>query len=439
MLKRIYRSKVTKFIIAFLYALLFSYGYKIFLYEIYMYAGFDIVEGRLDDSGFETFTILVSVLPVMFHNGVKQISSFISIFIYFILYVPIVITFYYNTRGSDSYIMFLQIQFMISMSILFLADRVKVSGSLVLPSNINPFKVILVLTWLTTLYIAFIYRGSLKFSSYEDVYIQRSATMELGKNVFTGYFGAFLANVFIPICATYGLFSKKRIYLISAFTGSLIIYMSTADKQILLFPFMIVGVYKLLVKSSLKNSFLSIGLGLIGIMSITLATGISIFSALFWMRTLGNGGMLTTYYHKFFNEHPNTHFSHINVVNAITNGYPYGEKSLGQVIGGEYWSEELNANANFWATDGFAAMGDMGIIFSGLILFVIFVIFNKISLYYNKLFLICILIPFLGTMMNTSLFTSLVTGGGFLIFLFLSLKNTTKNSYINENSNNYRR
>ena len=192
------------------------------------------------------------------------------------------------------------------------------------------------------------------------------------------------------------------------------------------------------MKSSLKNSFSTIGLGLIFLMIITLLSGLSIFSALLWMRTLGNGGMLTNYYHKFFSEHQQTYYSHINVVNTITQGYPYGNYSLGQIIGREYWSDDLNANANFWATDGFAAIGDAGILVSAFILFCIFLVFNKISVYYNKIFLICILIPFLGTLMNTSLFTSLVTGGGFLIFLFLSLKNTIQNPYINENINDNR-
>lgn len=438
MFKRIYNHKVTKIFIAVLYAVLFAYGYREFLYGAYEYAGFSIINERLDNSNFEFYTFLVAVLPVIFHNGIKQISSFISVFIYYILYIPIVITFFYNMEGEESYVMFLQFLFMISMSFLFLADRVKVSRSFILPANINPFKIILVLTWISTAYIAFIYRDSLKFSSYEDVYLQRAATQELGRNIFTAYLGAWLANVFIPISATYGLFSKKKIYFFSAVLGSLIIYMSTADKQILLFPFLIFGIYKLLMRSSLKNSFSTIGLGLIFLMIITLLSGLSIFSALLWMRTLGNGGMLTNYYHKFFSEHQQTYYSHINIVNTITQGYPYGNYSLGQVIGKEYWSDDLNANANFWATDGFAAIGDAGILVSAFILFCIFIVFNKISVYYNKIFLICILIPFLGTLMNTSLFTSLVTGGGFLIFLFLSLKNTIQNPYINENINDNR-
>ncbi|SDQ73554.1 hypothetical protein SAMN05421664_2383 [Chryseobacterium soldanellicola] len=438
MFKRIYNKKIAKIIIAIIYSFLFAYGYREFLYGAYLYAGFDIIDTRLTHPELELYTFILAVLPVTLHSGIKQISSFISIFIYYILYVPIIITFFYNKEGSISYVMFLQFLFMLSMSLLFVADRVKISGSFVLPSNIKPFKVILVLTWLCTAYIAFVYRGSLNFASYEDVYIQRSATQQLGQDVFTAYCGAWLANVFIPICATYGLFAKKRIYFFSAILGSTIIYMSTADKQILLFPFIIFGIYKLLIKSSLKNSFSTIGLGLISLMTITLITGLSIFSALFWMRILGNGGLLTNYYHKFFTDHPNTHYSHINVINAITHGYPYGESSIGQVVGKEYWSDEMNANANFWATDGIAAIGDGGILLSAFILFCIFIIFNKISLYYNKIFLICILIPFLGTLMNTSLFTSLVTGGGFLVFLFLSLENTVKNTYINENSNNHR-
>ncbi|KAA5535390.1 hypothetical protein [Paenimyroides baculatum] len=297
-------------------------------------------------------------------------------------------------------------------------------------------KIILIFTWIGTLYIAFVYRDSLNFVSYEDVYIQRSATEALGRDVFTSYFGAWLANVLIPFSVTYGLFSNKKIYFISGTVASVIIYMSTADKAIFLFPLIIFVIFKFLKNKNLKNSLSSIGIGLNIIMSITLISGFTVFSALFWMRTLGNGGLLTTLYHEFFSTHPNTFFSHINVVNAITQSYPYENKSLGQVVGNTYFSDLTNANANFWATDGIASLGENGIIFSSIILFLILILFNRITAHYNKIFVICVLIPFLSTLLNQSLFSSLLTGGGFWIIFILSFKNMLTNSFINENNNN---
>ncbi|MCG7280442.1 hypothetical protein MHJ94_03940 [Chryseobacterium taklimakanense] len=307
-----------------------------------------------------------------------------------------------------------------------------------MPANIDPMKVLLVLTWFGTAYIAFVYRGSLSFVSYEDVYAQRSATEALGKDVFTAYFGAWLANVFIPFSASYGLFAKKKLYYISAVVASIIFYMATADKAILLFPFIILGIYRFLRNKDLKNSFSAIGLGFSGIMMITLATGFSIIAALFWMRTIGNGGLLTRLYQEFFMNHKTTYFSHVNIINALTQSYPYGNRGIGQVVGQQYYTKEMNANANFWATDGIASFGDSGIIVASIIFFFILLWFNKITSRYNKVFIICVLIPFISSLLNQSLFSSLLTGGGFWIMFILSFKSTLHNKFINENSNNIR-
>lgn len=438
MLKKFYKKKAFKVLLAIFYSYLFYFGYQDFLYGAYRYASFDIVEGRLQDSPFKLYTFIAAVTPVFFHSGIRKISSFLCIFIYLVLYVPIIFTFFFQREADTGYIMYIQFLFLIGMSMLILVDRISVKRSFYLPSGLDPLKVVLVLTWIGTLYIGYTYRGSLRFVSYEDVYIQRSATAAMGGDVFTAYFGAFLANVFIPMTSAYGLFSKKRIYFISGVTASLIFYMATADKAILLFPFMIFGIYYFLKDKSLDNTFSAITLGLSVIMVITLATGFSIFSALLWMRTIGNGGLLTSLYHEFFANHPITYFSHINFVNAVSHGYPYGTKSLGQVVGSQYFSAETNANANFWATDGIASLGNMGILVTSFLLCIIFYFFNKTTVGYNKLFLICILIPYISSLLNQSLFSSLLTGGALLIMLILSFKSIVKNPYINENSNNIR-
>jgi hypothetical protein len=68
-------------------------------------------------------------------------------------------------------------------------------------------------------------------------------------------------------------------------------------------------------------------------------------------------GQLNILYYDFFSKHTQTHYSHIGLFNIFIKSYPY-EQPLGFVIGKYFYnSDELNANANFWATDGFAAWG----------------------------------------------------------------------------------
>ena len=135
-------------------------------------------------------------------------------------------------------------------------------------------------------------------------------------------------------------------------------------------------------------------------------------------RTVANGGMLTYWYFQFFQDHPYTYYSHINIVNAITHTYPYDD-SLGNVVGGNFWAVKMNANANLWATDGIAAAGVMGILFVNLILSYVLYILNYATANNNKLFVILLFLPFISMFLNTSIFTSLLSGGVFLSVLFL--------------------
>ncbi|WP_147278068.1 hypothetical protein [Flavobacterium sp. AG291] len=282
----------------------------------------------------------------------------------------------------------------------------------------------------------FVYRNSLRLVSFADVYDLRSSNDELGGNFFTAYLSSWLSNAFIPLTFVYGLFASKRLYVWVATFACLVIYMATAGKSVILFPLFMYGLYQILKRVNLNGSFFAIGAALIGIMLFTLLIDLNVFiGAVFWMRTLGNGGLLANYYYQFFSENPTTYYSHINFVNAITHSYPYGDVPLGRVIGLEYWGE-TNSNASFWATDGIAAMGEIGILFSSVILFFIFIFFNRVSKGYNKVFLILVLVPFINSLLNMSLFTSMLTGGGFVIFLVLMFSSSVNNKYINENFNN---
>ncbi|RDI12183.1 hypothetical protein DEU42_104117 [Flavobacterium sp. AG291] len=436
MFRNFISKKYSVYIIGIVYSILFFYGYIVFLEPNYGYAGFAIIPERMDMPWLGFFTYILVLVPLFFYSGINFISSFISIFIYYILYIPILFTLFLNMPFSVPDVVRVEILFCISMSLLFCADKIKFSTYLILPSRINVYKLVYILTILCTVYMLFVYRNSLRLVSFADVYDLRSSNDELGGNFFTAYLSSWLSNAFIPLTFVYGLFASKRLYVWVATFACLVIYMATAGKSVILFPLFMYGLYQILKRVNLNGSFFAIGAALIGIMLFTLLIDLNVFiGAVFWMRTLGNGGLLANYYYQFFSENPTTYYSHINFVNAITHSYPYGDVPLGRVIGLEYWGE-TNSNASFWATDGIAAMGEIGILFSSVILFFIFIFFNRVSKGYNKVFLILVLVPFINSLLNMSLFTSMLTGGGFVIFLVLMFSSSVNNKYINENFNN---
>ncbi|MDG4655198.1 hypothetical protein [Chryseobacterium arthrosphaerae] len=435
---KIFEKRAFNYFIALLYAILFYQGYMMFLNPFFGYAGFGVNEPRLTNYLFMIYSFALSVLPIYFFRGVNTISAFICIFIFFLLYIPIQITYFIDFDGDDLYVAYLQFLYFTGMCLLFFADRVSFKTKIVLPSRIDFFKVILWLTIFSTLYMIVKYGGSLKLVAFEDVYDQRFATSELGSDIFTAYISSWLAYLYIPVCLAYGLFAKKKIYFLTGLVASIVVYMAIASKTALVFPIVIYAMYRALRNRNLKSSFGFIGISLIIFMFITLMFDFNVVTSLFWMRTIGNSGSLTLHYHYFFETHPNTYYSHINIINFLSQSYPYPGKSLGQVVGTNYWGEDMNANANFWATDGIAAVGDLGILLSSVLLFIIFIFFNRISKNYNFLFLVLTLIPYIMSIFNTSLFSSLFTGGALFLFLMLMFNISVNNPYINENPNNHR-
>lgn len=436
MFRKIVGKKYFVLIIGLVYSILFVYGYIDYLEPNYAYAGFAIIPERLEMTGFGLTTFILAVIPLLLYSGINYISSFICIFIYYILYVPIIFTLFLNSPFSVPDVLRVEILFCICMSLLFCADKIKFRKHIVLYSRINIYKLVYFLTILSTIYMLIIYRGSLKLVSFEDVYDLRSSNNELGGDIFTSYISSWLSNAFIPLTFVYGLFTSNKMYIWVATLACLVIYMATAGKSVILFPLLMYGLYQLLKRVNLNGSFFAIGTLLIALMLFTLSFDLNVFiGAVFWMRTLGNGGLLVNYYYQFFADHPVTYYSHINFVNALTQSYPYGNIPLGKVIGVEYWGD-TNSNASFWATDGIASLGEIGILASSIFLFLIFVGFNKISKRYNKVFLILVLVPFINSLLNMSLFTSMLTGGGIVVFFVLMFSSSVNNKYINENFNN---
>jgi hypothetical protein len=141
--------------------------------------------------------------------------------------------------------------------------------------------------------------------------------------------------------------------------------------------------------------------------------------SLVYLRTFCTTGAMLSVYADFFSTHPWTLYSH-SMVGSSFSTYPY-EVSIGEVVG-EYMTGGavfINANAGFFATDGFAAIGWYGVLVIG---FIVAAFFALIAMLFGdrRLPVVCgTLIPYGMGMSNTSFFTSLLTGGGIVAILLL--------------------
>jgi hypothetical protein len=413
---------LTNIALAVLFALAYLICYVFFLNHWFDYAGFAMYHREIS---FLCLSTALAVLPIVCYRGVRAISSVISIFVYVLLYVPIILTFALASSRPVAEIIIVQMVLACCMGILFLGDALVVRNPVDLHSHVDLVFCALVLTVVGALYILFVYRSNLRFVSFGvDLYTQRLENVSLGAGLITRYLTSWLTNVLIPICLAYGLVAKKYNYFVVGTGASAILYMAIAAKIVVLLP-LIYLIFYLAFGEHKLNSMYSLFTGgltvtLLALLAVTKEAGGLVFfaSSLIINRVIGNAGQLTLAYYDFFSFYPVTNYTHVNGIKQLTSAYPYGPRSLGEVIGQFYSGPETDANANFWATDGFAALGTPGLLIATLACLCLLMLMNSVTRPYKLIFVVLCFIPFIVQLLNTSLFTSVWSGGALFLLLF---------------------
>lgn len=409
--------------LALAYALIFKASYVGFLYEHFQYvAGVDLYPRT---TLFVAATTAIAVLPIVLYRGLAATSSAIVVLLYLMLYVPIIYSFGLGLDAPIGQVIGIELLFMVSMCVLFLADVVVIRNPVPLSTGWNLMPAVFVLTILSTIYILLLYRGSLRFSSFDaELYEQRFANQAIGAGLVTRYLSSWLNTVLIPLGLGYGLTTKRHRYTIVATIGCVVLYAATANKMMILLPPAAVGFYVLL-RGRTERMFgvlaTTLGAVIVGLTWLApLGNLAMVVGSLLLYRTIGNGGAMTKLYYEFFGFHQQTAYSHVSGINRLVH-YPYGDLVVGQVVGQFYFTPDMNANANFWATDGIAAMGAPGIGVATAIFVAWLVAVNSITHAQNRLFVVISFFPFMITLLNQSLFSAIWSGGGAFLLLFFLL------------------
>jgi len=354
-----------------------------------------------------------------------------AVLIYVLLYVPIILTFAFASRGPVDQIIAVQLTFMIGMALIFLADVIIVRNPIRLTVQMDLMPIVLSLTCVGVVYMLVVYRGNLHFPSFgEDLYTVRAENESLGAGLVTRYVSSWLSTVLVPLCLAYGLTRRAFRYFLVGCAACLVLYLATSIKIIILLPCVYVGFYYLVRKR--LSAFYSIltatvSVVILGLMRAAQLGGIAfVVSSVVLMRTIGNGGQLTLAYYEFFLTHPRTDYSHVNGIKLLVHRYPYGSLPVGQVVGQYFWSPEMNANANFWATDGVAAMGMTGVLIVSVLCALFFMAMNSITDEHDPLFVLLCFLSFANILLNQSLFSAIWSGGGFFLLLFFMFYNGCK-------------
>lgn len=359
--------------------------------------------------------------------------------LYFILFIPaLVIPPQQGVLPTDDLIL-LGVLIWISAALLItvLRDGQPIPEISLLPQTL--WKGVIACWILGNLAIIAVFGGTMSLAGLEQVYDQRSAASSVSGAAIS-YVMGLMSGAINPFLLVVGLSRKKPLLLGLALTGQLIVYSTLAGKVVLGSTLLMAGTFFVFKEGRVVFSRIHAGiltLALLGpwITAPRATSGlISNISDLIYFRILALPGVLVGVYSSFFQIYPVTYLSH-SMLGRPFSTYPYGDESVGQVIG-RYVTPSIgganNYNASFIAADGIAGFGTWGVPLIFLFAAAWLWLMSKLVGINDRPIACAMLTPFIVSLADASLFTAILTGGGaaaaLLLYLLRSAERTAVRS-----------
>ena len=405
------------------YFIAFSYMYIVYVSDRYEYFGFGF---RSDWPAYDTLIVsLLCVVPACWiPTEFDRPSSIFIYFQYFLIYVPAV----WMTRHSVLPILavadqtLLSLTLALSMLILLWAhsrlplvqlNSIRLPGCLVW-SGIYLFAGLLLVALILQL------GGNFHVVGLADIYaVRQDATdlIEASGNSFVGYAFTWLNGLILPVIFARAM-SRSRYFELLAVTGCYFFLFGIWGAKTSLFTPLILIVTSVWASQGPSRMPVLVVLAFVAAIIVPaflpFEDGIGGLIKTWWigivdMRTFGIPGLSISQYFDFFSTHPWTLGSHVTGVNWIVD-YPY-DLDVPRTLGYYHYGHEITANASFWAQDGLASFGTAGIVLVTFIAAFVLWLLDSAAAGLSIRFLATSLVGTVVTFTNTSLFTTLVSGG----------------------------
>jgi len=415
------KSRMGLFFLAFLYVVVLHVVYTRLVSVQWSYMGYvyndppilDVVMAWLASS------LIGLWMPV----DINRPSKVVYWMLYLFVIIPVILTtVYINGAFLDP---FLRISLPILVSFLSIGFFYKIPLLKVRKLRISnqTFWTCLVLALLVSYaYVLAIFGPHLEFVSIfsEDVYSTRLAARNVARGELIGYVMVWSGKVLNPFLIAYGLNSKKYFPVVVGICGQILLYSADASKITLLSMLVFFGLFLLLSKSR-KQAGLNIFVVIICVVMVSCLLDYflnsNVFVSLLGRRQIFTHGLLTTYYFDFFSTNPKAHMGYNKLLSNFVD-YSYTE-APSFLIGHYYFgSSSMNANENFWAY-AYADFGYFGLFVYGIIVGVLFWLCDSLTSPVPIQFSAIVVFSPLFSLVNGSLFTSLLTHGILLLLVFL--------------------
>jgi hypothetical protein len=401
------------------------YVYISWLSPIYYYLGFPLAPGDHPVLGLSVAIVLLTA--ALMRREITRFSDFLLWMVFFFVYTPALL--FIPLQGlldDDGLVTVCCLG--LSFNLMMLAGTFSVRLPVLRISELHLAVAFFVTYAALNAWVLATYGGSLSLADFNNVYDQRFRASDITSGTLVGYGVALLSGAYNPFLIAIGLAERRLVCFIVGALGQVFMYSAFAMKSVVLSIVLMPFFFFLLLRQrrikATRLALLIAGSCLVPLCLIPiLAPGgeglLWIVTSLIFMRTYGLAGALTGVYADFFSNHPLTYFSHVNLI-AMFVPYPY-EQSVGEVVGFSMVGDKLDANANFWASDGITSLGSPGIIVMGLLVGGFLLALNSMVRARDLRLTCTAFIPFIIGLCNTSLFTTLFSGGGGLLTVMIYL------------------
>jgi hypothetical protein len=391
---------------------------------------FSVGEFSLLDYIVVSFLLFLSIFSLPLKLERPSVIFFYSI--YLLMFVPALVFIVGQKREIDEGMQFLLFSLLLGLYIISIPsswgnhERI-INGNIEINKN---FLVFCLTGWtVLALCLFFKYHEIMQFSGLDEIYSQREKVRLDG--LFWGYSQVYFSYFFSSIILAAGIFKKKYALVFLGGIGFLIMYMITAERSIFLYPFLIFFVYK--VTCLRRNFIFLVSIFLIACSFVNLLVAFNYQDSellnkigfYYFTRIVAIPGQFIYDYYVYFSDVGYTYWAHVRGIDMLVSPplklaleplWP----QLGWIVGENVHGLETNSNASFWATDGVAAAGSIGVIVVSIILAIYLYILDFCSRKWPLEFVVPALFPLAFILTNGSLFTILLSYGGFLWIAVLS-------------------
>lgn len=409
----------------------FTWTYQQYTTETYYYLGLGLDPDQYAAS--VGWVLALSLIPAAcFPLGTPRPSSIFLLVQFFVIYIPsLFLTFHSTLPVLDAQQRFeLCLAMFAGMLILVWVQRA--CPLLELPALRLPASVFWMIVYGGTaaclLLLVALFRESIQFVTLADIYLVRDRATDVldsADSAFGAYAFFWLNNVFLPLIFAHGIMRGRPLQLLAVVGAYLFLFGIWGSKASLLAPGILPLVSVFLARKPRRMHVL-FALGLICMLLVPALlpfdSGLGALAKLWWvsifhMRTIAVPALLESQYIMFFTDHPLTLGSHLTGISAIV-PYQY-DYDIPRTVGNYFYGNLMTANANFWAQDGLAGFGPFGLVAMSAVAAGVFWVLDSVAYRLPPRLVLpalaCVLLAFA----NTSLFTTLVTGGlGLLLLAF---------------------